>query len=372
MENKRITVVFDIDDTICDNNGRDYANAIPKLDVIAKIRHLHDDLGYSISLYTSRGMVSCEGDVAQIISKNKVVLQNWLEKHDVPYDALTFGKPLGDLYVDDKCIDVYEFLQQDFGPLYGGSGSDVHRVGKLVKKYFNGPGQTKAFKLWMARAEGSVNVPRVISYLYDSVMLEYIQGDTMSEVCNAFDVMEMVSIIESMSSVDNVVKTFNVGELMVKTANNVADGVLCERVGMLLELMRADWFKKELRNNVSFCHGDFTMSNMIKRDGKIVLLDALYNEEASSVLLDYAKLRNSFMDYELRFGLGTKSNKCLLPLYDYILRTERGVNMDVILVLQYMHIVRMYRYKSEEQKPIVIEMLKEMEEQNEHLFQKCS
>ena len=36
-----IKLVFDIDDTICNNKNRDYENAIPIQEVITKINHLH-------------------------------------------------------------------------------------------------------------------------------------------------------------------------------------------------------------------------------------------------------------------------------------------------------------------------------------------
>ena len=88
-----IKLVFDIDDTICNNKNRDYENAIPFKDVIKKINKLHKQ-GAKITLYTSRGMVSCNGDIEKIIKKNKDILERWLEKNKVEYDELVFGKPL--------------------------------------------------------------------------------------------------------------------------------------------------------------------------------------------------------------------------------------------------------------------------------------
>jgi len=33
----------------------------------------------------------------------------WLEEHSVPYDQLIFGKPYGDVYVDDKAVNANDF-----------------------------------------------------------------------------------------------------------------------------------------------------------------------------------------------------------------------------------------------------------------------
>ena len=90
-----IAFVFDIDDTICNNKNRDYENAIPYKEVIDKINYLYAN-GATIKLYTSRGMVSCNGDIEKIIAKNKDVLERWLEKNNVKYNELIFGKPLGE------------------------------------------------------------------------------------------------------------------------------------------------------------------------------------------------------------------------------------------------------------------------------------
>ena len=119
-----IKLVFDIDDTICNNKNRDYENAIPFKDVIDKINKLHKQ-GAKITLYTSRGMVSCNGDLEKIIKKNKPILEKWLKKNKVEYDELIFGKPLGDMYVDDKAINVNDFINQDFKILNGHSGYKV-------------------------------------------------------------------------------------------------------------------------------------------------------------------------------------------------------------------------------------------------------
>ena len=128
-----ISFVFEIDDTICNTINRDYENAMPYCDVIAKINKLHEE-GAKIKLYTSRGMVSCNGDLEKIIAKNKDVLERWLKKNNVQYDELIFGKPLGDMYIDDKAMNVREFLSQEFCSLSGHSGYSVTRIGNIVKK----------------------------------------------------------------------------------------------------------------------------------------------------------------------------------------------------------------------------------------------
>jgi len=100
------TFVFDIDGTICRSVGGDYHNAQPIDYRIHQINNLYD-LGNSILFYTARGMGTFRND--QMLAENKwrdltiSQLNNW----GVKYHNLFFGKPSGDIYVDDKgCLDL--------------------------------------------------------------------------------------------------------------------------------------------------------------------------------------------------------------------------------------------------------------------------
>ena len=73
-------IVFDVDDTISVHENRDYANAKPKKDVIRKLNYMHDVLGYEIALHTSRGMLSCDGNIEIAESKNRCTLEKWLKE----------------------------------------------------------------------------------------------------------------------------------------------------------------------------------------------------------------------------------------------------------------------------------------------------
>ena len=169
---KGISFVFDIDDTICNNKNRDYENATPFKEIIEKINYLYDN-GAKITLYTSRGMVSCNGDLEKIIKKNKDVLERWLQKNNVHYTELVFGKPLGDLYVDDKAMNVKEFARQKFCKLNGHSGYPVIRIGNLVRKEMS-EDNFKKLSDWYKASEGIANSPKIISNLYTTMYLEFI------------------------------------------------------------------------------------------------------------------------------------------------------------------------------------------------------
>lgn len=98
-------IIVDFDDTLCLHAGYDKSNinkGEPNLPLILKLNELFDR-GYSIQIYTARGHISSmtrkEAD-----EKYRSIIQEWLQKYGVKYSHLTFNKPLGIIYIDDKSV----------------------------------------------------------------------------------------------------------------------------------------------------------------------------------------------------------------------------------------------------------------------------
>jgi hypothetical protein len=92
----------DIDETICTSpEDRDYSMAKPILDRIRKINELHDS-GNTIIYWTARG-TGTGIDWSDITKKQ---FKDW----GVKYDDLKFGKPIYDLFIDDKNINSETFF----------------------------------------------------------------------------------------------------------------------------------------------------------------------------------------------------------------------------------------------------------------------
>ena len=93
---------FDIDGTLCTNTDGAYDQARPFPNVVARINALHAE-GHQILLYTARG--STTGLDCRELTERQ--LADWR----VRYDALHLGKPTADIYVDDKAINVRDWLK---------------------------------------------------------------------------------------------------------------------------------------------------------------------------------------------------------------------------------------------------------------------
>jgi len=93
--------IVDIDETICKYSGeRHYPNAEPIDKNIKKINDLYDQ-GHEIIYWTARGTL------------NKDKTKNWfhithgqLEKWGCRFHELRMGKPVYDLFIDDKNMNV--------------------------------------------------------------------------------------------------------------------------------------------------------------------------------------------------------------------------------------------------------------------------
>lgn len=96
-------ICIDLDGTICETrkNKETYLDVKPKKNALKVITNLKQD-GHEIIIYTARHMKTCNNNVGKVMAKQGYNLFKWLEKYNIPYDEIWFGKPLADLYIDDK------------------------------------------------------------------------------------------------------------------------------------------------------------------------------------------------------------------------------------------------------------------------------
>ena len=74
---------------------------------------VYHEAGAKIVLFTSRNMNSYQGNLGLINKNTARVLTDWLEKWNIPYDEIFYGKPWPGhkgFYVDDRSVRPDEFL----------------------------------------------------------------------------------------------------------------------------------------------------------------------------------------------------------------------------------------------------------------------
>ena len=108
------TFVIDIDGTLCPVKEKEvrYEDLVPYADMVEKIR-FYKERGAKIVLFTSRNMNSYGGNMGMINKYTARVLMQWLDKWEIPYDEILYGKPWPGpkgFYVDDRTVRPDEFL----------------------------------------------------------------------------------------------------------------------------------------------------------------------------------------------------------------------------------------------------------------------
>ena len=115
------TFVFDIDGTLCPIKKKEekYEDLVPYKNMVDKLRYYKEN-GAKIVLFTSRNMNSYNGNIGVINKKTAKILLEWLDKWDIPYDEIIYGKPWPGhkgFYVDDRTVRPDEFLSCTVGEL---------------------------------------------------------------------------------------------------------------------------------------------------------------------------------------------------------------------------------------------------------------
>lgn len=85
-------IIIDMDGTIC-SEERMYSRCLakPKEDAVHAVNYLYNT-GNTIIIYTARTWVEYEMTV------------DWLKRYGVKYHQLFMGKPIGDVWIDDRAI----------------------------------------------------------------------------------------------------------------------------------------------------------------------------------------------------------------------------------------------------------------------------
>lgn len=111
--------IIDMDRTLCEpnkvtgpNRTDAYNHVEPIWPTVRKVRELKAR-GHTIIIHSARNMKTFDGNPKLLDAVTLPIMIAWLQKHDIPYDAVILGKPWSDLptfIVDDRNISVSQFL----------------------------------------------------------------------------------------------------------------------------------------------------------------------------------------------------------------------------------------------------------------------
>jgi len=108
INKKAMRVCFDLDNTLVTypQIPGDYSTVKPVERMIALARKMKAD-GHTIIIHTARRMTTHKNNVAAVIRDIGAATFRTLEEFDIPCDEILFGKPIADMYIDDRAVNPY-------------------------------------------------------------------------------------------------------------------------------------------------------------------------------------------------------------------------------------------------------------------------
>ena len=121
-------ICFDLDNTLVTypKISGDYNTVEPIYKNINYLKYLKKK-GNVIIIYTARRMRTHNGNNGKIMADIGQLTFNTLNKYDIPYDEIYFGKPYADYYIDDLAVNCFEDIEKDIG----------YYMDKIEPRYFN-------------------------------------------------------------------------------------------------------------------------------------------------------------------------------------------------------------------------------------------
>lgn len=313
---------FDLDNTLVTfpKISNDYSSVEPIHKNIIFLKYLKK-LGHTIIIYTARRMKTHKSNVGKIMADIGRITFDTLEKFDIPYDEIYFGKPNADFYIDDLAISSYEDLEKELG--YYVSNIDPRDFNTVTSSII------QTFKKSSNDLSGEIyyyeNIPIEIKDMFPILIrrdidnkwyeMEKINGIPVSKLYLSEELTEsqLGHIMNSIHRIhsckiphnNNINIYKNYIDKLEKRYNDYDYSSFSESNDMFIYLKNqlSEYIKKD-KGQISVIQGDTVMTNIVMNNfGKIKLIDmrgkmgdilTIYGDR----FYDYAKLYQSLVGYD--------------------------------------------------------------------------
>lgn len=313
---------FDLDNTLVTypRKKNDYTTVEPINKNIELLRYLKK-LGHCIIIYTARRMKTHQGNTGKIMADVGKITLDTLEKFQIPYDELYFGKPYADYYIDDLAISPYNDLEKELG--YYKSVIDTrsfNNISDSVIHTFKKKGKDLSGEIfWYQNMPNTLKDMFPIYYGSDdnSYTMEIIQGIPFSRLFLSGEmstehlkhIMNSINRIHETVLDDTYSKNINIYQNYCEKIKNRYQNydysrfTDSEKIYQIL-LNKLSVYQEKHMGQMTVVHGDPVLTNiMINRFGKIKFIDmrgklgdvlTLYGDSN----YDWAKLYQSLIGYD--------------------------------------------------------------------------
>lgn len=98
-------IVVDLDGVIAEikRPTQSYAELEPVPGTADGLRRMRA-AGHYVIIQTARNMATCESNLGKVMKNVGRITMDWLDRHQIEYDEIYFGKPNAEVYIDDRAI----------------------------------------------------------------------------------------------------------------------------------------------------------------------------------------------------------------------------------------------------------------------------
>jgi capsule biosynthesis phosphatase len=323
LTHKKLRVVVDLDNTLV-TLGDSYSNVEPIPHMVKFIRHLKSE-GHEVVIHTARGMLSSSGNIGKLTKNIGRVTLDYLDRMGIPYDEIVFGKPYGDIYIDDKAFNTYQIdLFKDMGFYnyrksleFKFSTNRYNRIIRIGRDKIMKTGPNMAGEIYFYRTVQSPLLPTMYSYDDHSITTEYINGTSLDNLYaeNLLQGKILMDLIRTVQEFHGIDLDDSV-DILPSDIHDHYMGKFDERAALrecypfedfdairdALRLIIEREFMDLPLNNI--IHGDLWFSNIILYKGKFVFLDmrGKFGPKLTikgNAMYDWAKLYQSIVGLDM-------------------------------------------------------------------------
>lgn len=315
---------FDLDNTLVTypKIKNDYTSVEPIMKNIKLLKYIKS-FGHTIIIYTARRMKTHNGNVGKILCDIGRITFDTLEKFNIPFDEIYFGKPYADFYIDDLAFNCFDNLEKELGYYMDTiNPRDFNQLDKNVIETFIKKSNDLSGEIYYYNnipIEIKDLFPILIDYDIDNkwYVMEKINGITISNLY-INELLTQDTLIHTMNAIKRI---HNVNIVNINTSNiNIYDNYfkkMCQRYNSydyskfnnaekiftnLKEKLLV--YENEKSGKCCVIHGDSVMTNIIvNKFGKIKFIDmrGKLGDELTicgDFLYDWAKLYQSLLGYD--------------------------------------------------------------------------
>ncbi len=317
IKNKRIC--FDLDNTLVTfpTIKGDYRSVKPIDKNINFLKYLKS-FGNIIIIYTARRMQTHNGNIGKLNADIGLITFETLDKFNIPYDEIYFGKPHADFYIDDLAVNCFDDLQKELG-YYNNKiePRDFHSIKKGLLDTIVKTGDLKGEKYYYENIPTSLKDMFPLYIMGDdlSLTIEKINGITvtdlyLSEMLNESILINILKSIKRIQSSEIVmednINLYDNYALKLEKRYNEYDYSLYKDSKNMYEtiLMKLVDYQKNNRGIKKIIHGDPVFTNIIINNyNKIKFID-MRGKVGDKLTLcgdwlyDWAKIYQSLIGYD--------------------------------------------------------------------------